>query len=151
MEGANFETRVLLLEKEMEWNRGDMQSFKGDLHALKEGQDKLHMDLRDFSVRTNERISSLQAHMEERISTLQAHTDERISSLQAHTDAGFVEVHREFADVHREISGLHGALSSLHGAIANQTRWILAALLTMGTMISFGLPVVLKLVDRLVP
>jgi hypothetical protein len=115
-----FDKRISVLEKSMEWAQGSIQNINRNLEIIKNGQFQMLERFMEYKTDTIDRISSLQVH-----------TDERFSALQAHTDEKFIAVHTE--------------ISSIHHAISLQTKWLLTVILAASALISVIQPVMMKL------
>ena len=115
-----FDKRISVLEKSMEWAQGSIQNINRNLEIIKNGQFQMLERFMEYKTDTIDRISSLQVH-----------TDERFSALQAHTDEKFIAVHTE--------------ISGIHHAISLQTKWLLTVILAASALISVIQPVMMKL------
>ena len=168
-----FDKRITVLEKSMEWAQGSIQRIDQNIEIIKSGQLQMIERLMDYKTETNGQISSLQsrtdakfsslqAHTDERISSLQAHTDERISSLQARTDERFsslqsrtderfssLQAHTDekFIAVHAQFTEVHKEIAGIHRAISIQTKWLLAVILSAATLVSILQPLMMKLIN----
>ena len=127
---VDFDKRISVLEKSMEWAQGSIQKIDRDLDIIKNSQFQMLERLMDYKSDMEERIASLQSHTDERISSLQAHNDDKF----LHVGEKFVAVHAQFADVHKEISGIHKAITV-------QTKWLLGMMLASATIISILMPI----------
>ena len=121
---VDFDKRISVLEKSMEWAQGSIQKIDRDLDIIKNSQFQML-----------ERLMDYKSDMEERLSSLQAHNDDKF----LHVEEKFVAVHAQFADVHKEISGIHKAITA-------QTKWLLGMMLASATIISILLPVMQNIV-----
>lgn len=168
MKEQSCETRILVLEKEMQWAKSNMEGVRSDLQELKLNQYRMFDGLVSFQARMDEKFSALQVSINDRFIEVyqefsKIHTE--LSKVHEKFSGVYGEIsglHGEVSGLHGEISGLHGKVSGIHGeisglhkeiseinrSIAIQTRWILRGMMGAVTIISLVLPLVLKIADR---